>query len=281
MSAGVSQLQPESAPVADATPASERLRLRLQAELVRRCQANPRYSLRAFARALEIDGSVLSKILAGKRTVGPRAARKLVARLSLSPGESAQLLDALAGLPSSAPDAYRSLAADSFEIVSDWYHFAILELLRVEGFRPDIKWVARCLGISLAEAQAAVERLQRVGMLEIRDAKGKAPRWIHVSAPQATVIAPGVTSAAHRKLQRQILEKSILALEEVPLELRSHTAMTMAIDPAKLDEARERIRKFRRSLSRFLSRGAPCTEVYHLGLCLYPVTHKPERKSSP
>jgi len=44
-------------------------RLRLQAELARRCAGNPRYSLRAFARRLGVDHSTLSQLLRGRRAL--------------------------------------------------------------------------------------------------------------------------------------------------------------------------------------------------------------------
>ncbi len=255
----------------------EILRLRLQSELVRRCKANPRYSLRAFARALQMDFSTLSKILHGRRKLGPQALRTLAGKLGLKPNEVQAILSPLACDQNSESEKenYLQLEEDRFEVISDWYHFAILELLRVKGFKADARWVSTCLGITVPEVRAALERLRRVGMLEIREGDGK---WIDISTPKTTVVTPELTSAAQKKLQRQILEKSIEAIEEVPIALRDHTAMTLAIDPAKLMDAKERIKKFRRSLSKFLSRGSPCSEVYHLSLSLYPVTRTQERK---
>ncbi len=55
----------------------------LKNELVRRIGINPRYSLRAFAKALQIDPSGLSKILANKRNLTFKAAEKLVLRLPI------------------------------------------------------------------------------------------------------------------------------------------------------------------------------------------------------
>lgn len=59
----------------------------LEDELARRSQNYPRYSLRAFARHLEVDSSFLSKILNGKRTVTLRTIRMFGERLNLTPDE--------------------------------------------------------------------------------------------------------------------------------------------------------------------------------------------------
>ncbi len=52
-------------------------------ELVRRTETSPRYSLRAFARHLDVDSSFLSKILNGKRTVTLRTIRMFGEKLNL------------------------------------------------------------------------------------------------------------------------------------------------------------------------------------------------------
>ena len=59
----------------------------LEDELARRTQNSPRYSLRAFARHLEVDSSFLSKILSGKRTVTMRSIRMFGQRLNLTAEE--------------------------------------------------------------------------------------------------------------------------------------------------------------------------------------------------
>lgn len=59
----------------------------LEDELARRTQSSPRYSLRAFARHLDVDSSFLSKILNGKRTVTVRTIRMFGERLNLQTDE--------------------------------------------------------------------------------------------------------------------------------------------------------------------------------------------------
>ena len=55
----------------------------LNQELARRAQRNPRYSLRAFARFLGTDFSAFSKMLRGKRPIGPTKIRDFGVRLGL------------------------------------------------------------------------------------------------------------------------------------------------------------------------------------------------------
>src|SRR4051812_9647516 len=109
----------------------------LQTELARRAKEHPGYSLRAFARSLQTDPSALSKILAGRLKVGPRTIRRLWHALALSSDE----IDSFVALrsvseaekPSGASWNYRAINAETFKVVSDWYHYAILELTHVRG----------------------------------------------------------------------------------------------------------------------------------------------------
>jgi DNA-binding Lrp family transcriptional regulator len=238
----------------------------LQSELTRRLKANPRYSLRAFAKALQVDHSTLAKILAGKRPLGRIAMRRLGTKLGLSEAEVSLFATASSG----AEDTdFQQLSLDSFSVISDWHHFAILELLRTDDFRADEKWIAQALGIPKPEATAAVQRLKRLGLIQQEPSTGK---WFQPADGKATTLGNPFTARAFRNLQKQILEKAVVALEETPIEERDQTSMTIAVDVSKMPEAKERITGFRRELSKFLSRGDRRDEVYHLSISLYPVT---------
>jgi plasmid maintenance system antidote protein VapI len=56
---------------------------RLQRELANRCRRNPHYSLRAFARHLEMDSSTLSAILRRKRPITQKSSQKLTIALGV------------------------------------------------------------------------------------------------------------------------------------------------------------------------------------------------------
>lgn len=68
----------------------------LQSTLERRAQANPRYSLRAFARDLQMDPSVLSKILLGNRGISSGNLVKLCKGLGYSDEQTQVYLSQLA-----------------------------------------------------------------------------------------------------------------------------------------------------------------------------------------
>jgi len=240
-------------------------RLYLQDELVSRGQKNSSYSLRSFARTLGLDPSSLSQILRGKRKLAPKSIEKLAQRLGLGPDEIAKFKTA-PGILNPIPSRYE-LTLDVFKVIADWYHFAIFELVTVRNFQPDPKWISKSLGITVSEAHSAIERLQRLDLIVI-DNKGK---WKQGN-DLITTTGNSFTTTAFRKLQRGVLEKALLALEEMPIEIRDQTSMTMAINSKRIPEIKEKIKKFRRQLCEDLQKDKVRDSVYNLGVSFYPLT---------
>jgi len=258
------------------------LRFYLQQQLVNRCRQNPRYSLRAFARFLNIESSVLSKILRGQRSISNKTFSKIASKLGFSQEEEkswATSLKERRGRPKgsalfSSEDtniSYQQLSLDAFQVISDWYHLAILELIAVDDFQCDSQWIARALGLGNIEVKMAVERLERLGLLE-RAAKN---RWID-RGENLSNVTPFATSQSQLQFQKQVLEKALRALDEVAVEKRDQTTMTMAIDTSLIPLAKGRIKSFRRNLCKVLQ-STPCKdEVYNLSISFYPLSASKE-----
>jgi uncharacterized protein (TIGR02147 family) len=173
--------------------------------------------------------------------------------------------------------AYLRLSADRFAVVADWYHFAILELLRVEDVVHRPAWIARALGITASEVHAAIERLARIGFLEVA-ADGT---LLDRSSGKSTTLGIEPTNAALKRKQTQALNKALAALEDTPEAVRDHSTMTMSFDSRRLPEAKRRIRAFRRSLAKYVSRETDrCDEVYHLSIALYPLTDTGRKRTT-
>jgi uncharacterized protein (TIGR02147 family) len=248
----------------------------IQSELDRRIQKNHSYSLRAFARALRLEPGALSQFLSGKRIPSLKASQKILQALDLSVEDRKAFLSSLVkrhqarGLKRLSP-ALRSIeieeprkviSADAFRIIGDWYHYALLLLAETEGFKADNRWVASRLGISQMEAKFAFDRLQDLKLLQKVDGK-----WRFVDQ-DITTEDKSLTTPALKRRQKQVLEKAIEALENDPIETRSMTGMTMAIDPEKIPEAKKLISEFNRKMSKFLETGKK-SEVYELQISLF------------
>lgn len=238
----------------------------LQSTLISRCRDNAQYSLRAFAKFLSIEPSSLSKILNGKRSITPKMYERLAKAMNLSDKDYDFYHPLKQQTLSRQEIEYRQLTADSFQFISDWYHYAILELLHINNFRQDFTWIARTLGISKSQVEDAIDRLFRLGFIK-EDESGK---WLD-SAGKISTVGNEFSTVAFRNLQKQVLRMAIEAMDTVNMNKRDQSSITMAIDSSKIPQAKEIIKRFRRELCELLEAGSR-DEVYNLAISLYPIT---------
>ena len=246
-----------------------------------RSQRNPRYSLRAFARDLEVQPSRLSEAMRGQRGLSRDSASRIARNLQLSPSETeyfvamveAQHSRSVAGKLKArsecrnlqAMKGFSEVDLDRFKIVADWYHFAIVEMTDTKGFRSNPSWIAKRLGISESQAECAIRRLMNFGFLE-KDESGRLKRSLADFS-----IAGGIPSREIRNHHHQILNKAKDALESVPMELREYAAITMAIDLEKLAEAKEKLKLLRRDFCKSVQRDGEKNSVYCLAVQFFPL----------
>jgi len=240
-----------------------------QREYFKRRRKNQSYSIRSYARYLNLEPSTVSQLLSGKRRPSIKFVKKLFLTLEITPVEQIKVLNSLSKknelLNISESQKYQMIALDSFKILADWYHYAILELTSVENFKFDPLWVANQLNISVIEARQAIDRLQRLKLVEIKNGN------LVKTNEFVTNFEEGITSSALKQLQLQVLQKALDAIENVSPQEKDITSMTMAIDESKLPEAKILIKKFRRELCRFLEKGKQ-TRVFNLAIQLYPIS---------
>jgi uncharacterized protein (TIGR02147 family) len=252
----------------------------LTEELESRQKRNPSYSLRAFARDLDLQPSNASEIIRGLSGLSPQSGAEIAKKLGLSEEETHWFLTSIeafhgrgfrkekakAKLESIlAQNGFDDLSLERFKIISDWYHFALLELTDTKDFSSDPAWIAQRLNISETEACEAIERLIQFGLLEQK-------RDGTLKQTKSTSVAGGIPSREIRKHHSQILHKAEEALTQVEIDARDFSAITMAIPQSMLPEAGKLIRDFRRKLHRILTTSAePKDRVYILGIQLFPV----------
>lgn len=253
-----------------------------------RCQKNPRYSLRSFARDLDISAPRLSRVLNGHHGLSGNAAREIAKRLNLSPSERelfGVLVESEHARASLARDSartranelsatFQSLGLDSFRVISDWYHFAILELTLVGGFQSNPAWIADQLGITQIEAKGAIERLLKLDLL--LEVNGK---WRATGSNFAN--PEGLPSDAIRKFHRQVLERAGQALEFQGADERESSNLIIAIDEGALPKARKMIREFTRKFDAELSRTQRKTRVYNMAIQFFGLQRRPETSITP
>jgi uncharacterized protein (TIGR02147 family) len=263
-------LQPEFTTTTTRVSSHFTFRLFLQAELARRCSNNQQYSLRSFALQLAIDHSTLSQILRGKRSLSERLIVKLGERLALDRDtiDAFVLSENLRSAESrSNHREIRQLAHDTVSLISNIYHYTILELIRLPEFKPDSRWIARVLNLPVDEVNLALARLLRLGLLEM----AATDKWVDKSDTQIRT-PQDFSHAAVQHLAQQVRKISSIAVTQRPHTLRERHATTIAIKRERLEQARAVIERLELDLIDCLATSDEHDDVYQLEIRLYPST---------
>ena len=244
----------------------------LKEEFVRRCRDNSSYSLRAFASQLEVNHSTLSRILNGKRKATPTLIRKLSEKVGLGPLDAENFISSTTRQSELTEQLknVRQLEQDTFEVISEWYHFALLEIIRIPDEPHSIKNFSHRLNLRPIEVELAMDRMQRLDLICWNPTTEK---WEDLTGGSTETTVHFFTSEAKKKYQRQLFEKALKAIDQFDIEHRSHSGTTMAISSSKLHIAKKKIQKFRLEMASLLQ-GEDSDEVFHLGIALFPLTQK-------
>ncbi|MEQ1877009.1 MAG: TIGR02147 family protein [Bdellovibrionia bacterium] len=245
--------------------------------LVDRIKSNPSYSARAMARDLRLSSAFFSQVMTGKKNLSEGKGVEIAERLGLDSYKTQLFVGLIRYAGSKDPRhkerilsemkvatgdkvEFHDLRVDLFNIVSEWYHFAIVELTTVFNFKSDPRWIAGRLGISKLEAEMAVDRLLRVGLLAKKAGALKKTKTYYKSGD--------VPSEAIREFHRRALTRAADALENQRFEDRDFSAATLPVSISKLPKAKEMIRKFHKDMMDFFDPGVR-QAVYQLSIQFY------------
>ncbi|QDK39301.1 DUF4423 domain-containing protein [Bdellovibrio sp. NC01] len=237
----------------------------LLSELAKRQTRNSSYSLRAFARDLNIGATTLSDVLADKRSLSKSNLEKVMERLFVSPLEKEKLWADYKDQSSRAEVDDRTYLDElTFRLIADWHYIAILNLAKLKDNQADPKWIADRLGIKKVEASEALERLLSLELI-----KKNRNKMVRTSKPIGT--SRDIPSAAIRKHHNQNLHLAESSLHRDPVNTREFGSITMPVNPEKLPLAKELLTKTRKKIADLLE-DETATEVYTLSFQLFPIT---------
>lgn len=243
----------------------------LREEFVKSKSRNSAYSLRAFARRLKISPPALSEILSGKRRVSKKMAERLLHQLCTAPDLSNELL---ARFNKNEPEDIKSpsnikgfsqIDMDVYSLISDWKSYAVMTLSETKGFRSEAAWIAQRLQVNEKEVREIIARLLRLGLLKVSNEDQLVTTGAQLSS------SDNVSNLSVRKSHFENLELGKKVLEEMPVEKRDFTALTLAFDPDKLPQAKKLIREFLNQFSTIME-STEKKEVYRFSLQLFPLS---------
>lgn len=243
--------------------------------LLERQMANPSYSLRAFARDVDIHPSTLSQILKGKRSLSLKDALSVQKRLSLPAIDQTKFMGSVLRSKAKIDEIripefdHRHIIDDThFQVIAEWEHYTVLELFDINDFECTESEVALRLNITPGRAREVLDNLLAANLLKLSD-DGLAK--VHEDIKTTEDVSSRALRASHEETLRLGLDK----INDVPVELRDFSSATFAVDVNKIPEAKAIIREFRMKMRALLATGANKTGVYQLAIQFYPLTALP------
>ncbi|MCT4641350.1 MAG: TIGR02147 family protein [Bacteriovoracaceae bacterium] len=234
---------------------------------------NSSFSLRAFARLLEISPASLSEFLNGKRVLSEKMIKKLAIKLSFSPSQYNELIKKINIEKNRLPIKSEHLNLrkkvhlqdDQYFLVADWHYYAILCLVETKDFKKDYEWIARKLNTTASKVKECFERLLRLGYLSF----DKSGNIIYEDIELDTTMDIPNTSLKRRHGEN--LDAAHLALQTQSIERRDFSFMTLAVDHKKIPQVKKMIERFQDELEEFLKDGEK-TQVYEFCMQMFPRT---------
>lgn len=254
----------------------------LNLEFEKRKLGNSAYSLRAFARDLNLSAPRLSQILNKKSGLSYEAAEEIASKLKLDEQQKNWFCDSAAVFSERSSTKKEEFAErikeykreskkfseinlEYFKVIEDWFHFGILELTYLQDFENSETWMAKKLGITKAEVIVALERMKKLGLITEKDG-----RLIDTFKFLAT--PSDVPSIALRKFNTQLMKLAIESLHKQDVAQREISSNIFSIKKDSIPEFKDRIREFRRDMERFASDQKEKDAVYCLGMQFYSLT---------
>lgn len=232
----------------------------LKLELENRLKRRPHYSLRAFARDLEMSPAALNDFMKGKAGLSLERALFVSKKLSLTSEHADHFVDLVASKHARtkadrataeirAKNRIRSqtseLSLDLFKSVADWQHFAILELVDLDPKFHSVKALSKTLNLSVPKTKTSIERLVRIELLDVSEDLWK------TTSPK-TYIGKQTPSEAIQTAHKQFLEKAADALNEQDIAAREFQTGLFTIRADDIPALKEELQlQFRKTIQKF------------------------------
>jgi uncharacterized protein (TIGR02147 family) len=222
-------------------------RFYIETELELRLKRRPQYSLRAFARDLELSPSTLSEFLNGHLGLSRETTCEVAKKLKLTDNQTQHMWDLIQSkfarnvqkrkeaeikANSRLHSQQSKVSLDEFRFIADWYHLATLELLELNDEYQNLPKMAKALGLTKSKMKEVIERLINLKLLKREDDK------LFVDSA-TTNVGENAPSSSIRLFHAQIMAKAHRALETQNVDQRDFSSTLFTISKSDLPEIKK------------------------------------------
>jgi|GEM_PF-4309555 len=211
----------------------------LNQEFQNRKSRRPLYSLRAFARDLGLAPSSLTDFFKNRIYFTEARTQQIGQRIGLTPEQIQHWNDLMevrtlknlerkkilnVRIQSRIRTSQNKLEIEEFQVISEWFHLALLELIEMNPAKyQDLKLAAKDLNLPLRTVHIAFKRLIKLKLLNIQS---DGSYQIVASTKVGSETTP---AAAIRNFMHQVLNKAARAIDTQDLKHRFSTATFISL----------------------------------------------------
>jgi len=240
------------------------------------------YSVRYMAGRIEMDPGQLVKVLQGKLHL-PLARIPAISKLCRFDGREEAYFETLVRLGRAKTRGeiqelterivalrgveVKGLEADQAEYFHNWHHAVVRSLAGIVPFRGGFEAIGEMITprVSAEKIKESVELLARLGLLR-EDDKG----YWRLAEPH---VHPGDKMPAEvvRRFQGQTMRLAERSLEEIPVDERDISSLTVTLRWSDLPRMREKVAEIRRQIQTLATESSEPDGVFQLNVQLFPV----------
>lgn len=238
-------------------------------------RANPKFSLRAFARKLGLSPGGLTQVLSRKKRLSLSRAHEISKKLGLD-SERADLfldlvqIDSTSNLELKAElikrinlkygqkEAVYDLTVDQFKLISDWFGLAILEYLSIGRIQTSTSQISRYFNLSTNVVDLTLERLERLELIE------RSPEGLWKRVTDRLMVHAAQPNQAVRSYYSSVLEKVNESIQSQAPQEKVIGTEVFNFDPADLKKAQKITEEYFQQMLALSHKAKPSSHVYQL-----------------
>ncbi len=239
---------------------------------------NSSLSLRSFAKRIEVSPATLSQALNGKRLMTKATVRKVLEEIAPNDELVWKYLESFKDYYVSEKKSLEEVMSqripeDELAFFKKWYHLAMVTFFDSVHYDGSIVSIANYFQISVSEAQEAVDRLKRLGIVEQKEDRLKNTSLFYFT--DRSRLAESIHTS-----KTEALKNAVKALEtKTAPEISDFSMMFTVFDPSLLPDAIAYIDKMKKGFVKNFNGKGNKSAVYQMSIQFMPCGKAPELDS--
>lgn len=240
---------------------TDELRAATLHDLESRKSKNAQFSLRSFARSIDVQASFLSKFINGKTILTKERAKELIDKIAL---DERRRIELLSKLDLNNPLDREMLVEKNYYILSDPIYYNFLCLIETKDFEFDVDSVAKLLNCSADRLKAVIHDLLALQFIAITEDGS-----IKLSTPHL-VTADGIPNLLLRNRHKNNLTYAMTVVDQVDIKDIFFGFETIAINKSQLSQFKLIANEFFEKVINLSNTSREKDSVYEFNLNFYP-----------